>query len=296
MNFSRPGAIDLSAIAARSQTPAANDPAGVYVVDVTEQNFQGIVESTMSQLVVLSIWSSRSPQSVEFNKVLTQATAPYEGALQLARVDIDANPAIAQALGVQSVPVVMGLVQGRPVPLFQGVVPAEEVKRYFDELVRLAQENGLNGRVAPSGGDEGEDAEPEPDPRFLAADTAYAQGDVDTAIAEYEKLKQQYPADQEVSERLAGVKLFARTANADLNKAREDAAKDPNDVAAQLLVADLDVNGGHVEDAFLRLIDLLKRTEEKDRVRDHLLELFVVVGITDPRVAAARRSLAAALF
>lgn len=296
MNFSRPGAIDLSAIAAQANAPVVNDPDGVYVVDVDEQNFQTIVESTMQQLVVLSIWSPRSPQSVEFNKLLTSATTAYQGALLLARIDIDAQPNIAQALSVQAVPVVMGLVQGRPVPLFNGTVPAEEISRYFDELVRLAQENGMNGRVAPSGGGAVEETEPEPDPRFAAADDAYAAGNVETAIAEYEKLKQQYPADQEVAERLAGVKLFSRTANADLNEARANAANNPDDVEAQLLVADLDINGGHIEDAFSRLIDLLKRVDDKDRVRDHLLELFVVVGANDPRVATARRALAAALF
>ena len=294
MNFSRPGAVDLSALAARAATPATQDPEGVFVVDVDENNFQAIVESTMTQLVVLSIWSARSPQSTDFNNLLTQATKPYGGALQLARVNVDANPSIAQALQVQGVPVVMGLVQGRPVPLFQGVVEADEIKRYFDELVRLAQENGLTGRVAPSGGDEAQ--EPEVDPRFEAADTAYAEGNLDLAIAEYEKLKVQYPADQEVAERLAGVKLFARTATADLNEARRNAADNPDDIDAQMLVADLDVNGGHVEDAFSRLLDLMGRVQDKTRVRDHLLELFIVVGVTDPRVGTARRALAAALY
>lgn len=296
MNFSRPGAIDLSALSQTTAAPTASaDGGAIYTVDVTEQNFQQVVESTMTQLVVLSIWSPRSPQSVEFDKLLVEATSGYGGALQLARVNIDQNPGIAQALQVQAVPVVMGLVQGRPVPLFQGTVPAEEITRYFDELVRLAAENGLTGRAAPSGGAKIEE-EPVDDPRFAAADAAWASGDIDTAVAEYEKLKAQHPADQEIAERLAGVKLFARTNNADLNAARQAAADNPDDVDAQLLVADLDVSGGHVEDAFTRLIDLIARSEDKDRVRDHLLELFIVVGTTDPRVAAARRSLAAVLF
>lgn len=298
MNFSRPGAIDLSALAAKtSASPGTTDPAGVYAIDVTEQNFQDIVQSTMTQLVVLSIWSPQSPQSVEFNDLLTRATSAYGGALQLACVDIDANPTIAEALSVQAVPVVLGLVQGRPVPLFQGTVSAEEVSQYFDELVRLAQENGLTGRVAPTRAAEAAEPEEEvDDPRFAAADAAYAAGDTDVAIAEYVKLQAQHPADQEIAERLAGVRLFARTAGADLQEARRAAAETPQDVDAQLLVADLDINGGHVEDAFARLIDLIKVTEERDRVRDHLLELFVVVGNSDPRVSSARRSLALALF
>ncbi|MCD9154962.1 tetratricopeptide repeat protein [Aeromicrobium duanguangcaii] len=302
MSFSQPGAFDLSSLAkprpaAGGATPA---PAGaVYVIDVNEADFQQVVESSMQHLVVLSVWSPRAPQSVEFNEVLAAATSPYGGALQLAKVDADANPGIAQALQVQTVPFVVGLVQGRPVPLFQGTVDASEVKRFFDELVRLAQENGLTGRAQPSGGaPAAEPEEPEDDPRFAAADEAYGRGDFDAAIAEYEALLAQTPGDAEVVERLAATKLYARIAGADLQAARQAAADAPDDVDAQLLVADLDVTGGHIEDAFLRLIDLVKRTSEDDRerVRQHLLDLFTVVGLTDPRVAQARRSLAAALF
>ncbi|MCL3838998.1 tetratricopeptide repeat protein [Aeromicrobium duanguangcaii] len=302
MSFSQPGAFDLSSLAkprpaAGGATPAPDG--AVYVIDVNEADFQQVVESSMQHLVVLSVWSPRAPQSVEFNEVLAAATSPYGGALQLAKVDADANPGIAQALQVQAVPFVVGLVQGRPVPLFQGTVDASEVKRFFDELVRLAQENGLTGRAQPSGGaPAAAPEEPEDDPRFAAADEAYGRGDFDAAIAEYEALLAQTPGDAEVVERLAATKLYARIAGADLQAARQAAADAPADVDAQLLVADLDVTGGHIEDAFLRLIDLVKRTSEDDRerVRQHLLDLFTVVGLTDPRVAQARRSLAAALF
>lgn len=302
MSFSQPGAFDLSSLAKPRPAAGGGEPApegAVYVIDVTEADFQQVVDSSMQHLVVLSVWSPRSPQSVEFNEVLAQATAAHGGALQLAKVDADTNPGIAQALQVQAVPFVVGLVQGRPVPLFQGTVDASEVKRFFDELVRLAQQNGLNGRAQPSGGAEVvAPEEPEEDPRFAAADEAYARGDFAAAVAEYEALLAQSPADAEVAERLAATKLYARVDGADLQAARRAAADAPDDIDAQLLVADLDVTGGHVEDAFLRLIDLVKRTSEDDRerVRQHLLDLFTVVGLADPRVAQARRSLAAALF
>lgn len=304
MSFSQPGAFDLSSLATPRPTPTpgggAPAPEGaVYVIDVTEADFQQVVDSSMQHLVVLSVWSPRSAQSVEFNEVLARATSAYGGALQLAKVDADTNPGIAQALQVQAVPFVVGLVQGRPVPLFQGTVDDSEVKRFFDELVRLAQQNGLNGRAQPSGGAPVEQPEePEDDPRFAAADEAYARGDFDAAIAEYEALLAQTPGDTEVAERLAATRLYGRVTGADLQQARQAAADAPDDVDAQLLVADLDVTGGHVEDAFLRLIELIKRVGEDDRnrVREHLLELFTVVGLTDPRVALARRSLAAALF
>jgi putative thioredoxin len=302
MNFSRPGAIDLSALKqppARPGQPAAGG--GSYVVDITEQNFQSAaLEASMNHVVVLSLWSPRSPQSESFNAMLGTVVSEYAGQIVLAQVDIDANPAIAQALQAQAVPLVVGLVKGQPVPLFQGTVDEAEARRYFDELVNVAAQNGVTGRAQPTGDavEAAEETELPEDPRFAAADAAFAASDFDTAVAEYEKLQAQYPADAEISERLAGVKLLARTQGVDLQAARKAAGDAPDDLDAQMLVADLDVSGGHVDDAFDRLIGLVKRTSEDDRerVRQRLLELFTVVGGADPRVATARRALASALF
>ena len=302
MNFSRPGAIDLSALkqpAARPGQPAAGS--GSYVVDITEQNFQTeALQASMSYVVVLSLWSPRSPQSESFNAMLGNLVSQYGGQIVLAQVDIDANPTIAQALQAQAVPLVVGLVKGQPVPLFQGTVDEAEARRYFDELVNVAAQNGVTGRAQPAGEapDAGEEVEEPEDPRFAAADEAFAAGDFDTAVAEYEKLQAQYPADTEVSERLAGVRLLARTQGADLQAARKAAADAPDDLDAQMLVADLDVSGGHVDDAFGRLIELVRRTsgDERDQARTHLLGLFAAVGNDDPRVLKGRQNLANALF
>jgi putative thioredoxin len=305
MNFSRPGAIDLSALKQPAARPAPAQGAGAgpgsYVVDVDESTFQSVaLEASMSHVVVLGLWSSRSPQSGPFNDLLASVVDSYDGQVLLARVDVDASPQIAQALQVQGVPYVAGLVKGQPVPLFQGTVDETEMRRYFDELVRLAAENGLTGRAQPVGGapaDAAEAEEPE-DPRFVAAEEAFMASDFTTAVAEYEKLRVQYPADVEVAERLARVKWLSRTKDADLQAARAAAADRPDDVDAQMLVADLDISGGHVEDAFDRLIALVRSTtgDERDRIRERLLELFTVVGIADPAVMTARRSLATALF
>lgn len=301
MTFSRPGAIDLSALASPPPSPAGGQPggAGTYAVDVTEQTFQTVaLEASMQHVVVLALWSPRAPQSRDFVDVVGRAVDGLEGRALLARVDADANPAIAQALQAQGVPLVVGLVKGQPVPLFQGAVEEAEVRQYLDQLVAVAVQNGLSGRVAAPEATDDAEAEPAEDPRFAAADTAFAAGDTATAIAEYERLKAQHPGDAEVAERLAGVKLFDRTKDADLQAARAAAADRPDDIDAQLLVADLDVSGGHVEDAFARLVGLVRQVhgEDRDRIRERLLELFVVVGTNDPRVADARRALASALF
>ena len=306
MNFSRPGAIDLSALKQPAARPAPAQGAGgagaSYVVDIDETTFQTVaLEASMSYVVVLGLWSSRSPQSGAFNDTIGSVVDSYDGQIMLARVDVDTSPQIAQALQVQGVPYVAGLVKGQPVPLFQGTVDETEMRRYFDELIRIAAENGLTGRAQPSGAapaDAAAEQEEPEDPRFAAAEEAFMASDFDTAVAEYEKLRVQYPADVEVAERLARVKWLSRTNGADLQAARSAAADRPDDIDAQMLVADLDISGGHVDDAFDRLIGLVRTTsgDDRERVRERLLELFTVVGIADPSVMTARRALATALF
>ncbi|MFT4299530.1 MAG: tetratricopeptide repeat protein [Aeromicrobium sp.] len=303
MNFSRPGALDLSALARPSSapnSPAAGDaPGASWVVDATEQDFQQVaLEASLQHLVVLSLWSPRAPQSADFNARLAAAANSYDGQILLVQVDVDANPAIGQAIGASSVPLVVGLVKGQPVPLFQSTVPDEQIRSYFEELIRLGAQHGVTGRAPAVGHSATPDEEPADDPRFAEADAAFAVGDLAGAISAYEKLAAQHPGDAEVAERLAGVKLLSRTQGADLNQARAAAADAPDDLDAHLLVADLDISGGHVADAFDRLISLVRRTsgDDRDRVRERLLELFVVVGGDDLRVAQARRALATALF
>lgn len=303
MTFSRRGAVDLSAL--KQPTPAPDGSPGAdgsYVVDVTEQNFQAVVQSSVEHLVVVVLWSPRSPQSEAYNAQVGAVVDSYAGKILLARVDVDANASIAQAFQAQAVPTLIGLVQGQPVPLLQGTADDAQLRQVFDELVTIAVQNGITGRAQPTAVTDPVEGEPETeqadDPRFAAADAAFAAGDFDTAVAEYEKLRAQHPAEDEIAERLAGVKLMSRTQGADLDAARRAAGDAPDDVAAQLLVADLDVSGGHVDDAFDRLIGLVRRlpADEREPVRERLIELFIVVGQNDPRVATARRALASALY
>jgi putative thioredoxin len=240
------------------------------------------------------------PASAQLADDLATLADEFEGKYLLGRVDVDAAPEIAQAVQVPSVPFVVAVVQGRPMPLFQDVAPIDDLRAALTQVMQQLATQGVAGRHQPlsqAPAAEGE-AEEYVDPRYAPAQDALASGDIDAAVAEYQKLVDANPADAEAAGGLAMAKVLQRTQTADLNAARQAAADRPDDVDAQTLVADLDMAGGHVEDAFLRLIDLVRRTsgEDRDKARTHLLGLFAAVGNDDPRVLKGRQNLASALF
>jgi putative thioredoxin len=201
---------------------------------------------------------------------------------------------------IPSVPLVALVLQGRPMPLFQDVAPIEDLRQALDQVMQQVTAQGVTGRHQPRVTDVPEDDEEGPvgDPRYAPAQDALAEGDIDRAVAEYEKLIEANPADAEATAGLAMARVLQRTSDVDPAQVRQAAAEQPDDVAAQTLVADLDLLGGHVEDAFTRLIDLIRRTsgDDRDAARTHLLGLFAAVGNEDPRVLKGRQSLASALF
>lgn len=309
------GGIDLSHLAAaRSQTApgapgaAATGAPGAQVVDVpalvidvTDASFEQAAQLSAIVPVVVHLWSERSEASVAFAPVLAAVTRELGGRVMLAKVDVDANPGLAQAFQVQSIPTAVALVAGRPVPLFQGPVPEEQVREIFSQLLQLAEQQGVLGRVnAPEESADGpvEPAEPVIPEAHLAAVEAAERGEYATAVSEWEAVLAKAPADAEARAALVQVKLLQRLEGLTLEGVRADAAAKPDDLEAQLRVADLDLSGGHIEDAFLRLLDRFAVSDDTDRaiIRERLLELFEVVGVADPRVIAARGRLANLLY
>ena len=308
--FSRPGAIDLSGLGKPAPQPAA--PAGAptgtptgaassYSVVVDEQNFQGMLEQSMTAPVLLAFYSrTRMPESGQLADDLATVVGEHEGRFLLGLVDIDAAPQIAQAMQIPSIPLVVAVVDGRPMPLLQDPLPIEELRTALTQVAQQLTTQGITGRHQPrtAGAPAAEGEEETVDPRYAPAQDALAAGDIDAAVAEYQKLVDANPADVEAAGGLAIAKVMQRTQGVDLNEARAAAAASPDDVDAQTMVADLDMLGGHVDDAFTRLVNLVARTSDADRMkaRDHLLGLFAAVGNDDPRVLAGRRNLASALF
>ena len=305
------GAVDLSGLAPRPATEApagsSTGPAGMdgtvgtvsgVVVDVGEADFQAVVDQSMTVPVVIDFWADWCGPCKQLSPVLERLAEADGGRWLLVKVDLDANPRLGQAFQVQSIPAVFAVLKGQPVPLFQGALPESEVRRYLDELLKVAEANGVTGRVTVGEEPAEPDAEPEADPRWDEAYDAIERGDLEAAATAYRGLLDQAPGDPEAQAGLGQVELLRRTQGLDPQAARQAAADRPDDVAAQTAVADLDLLGGHVEDAFARLLDLVRRLSgtERDAARTHLVELFELVGNQDERVAKARTSLANALF
>ncbi|HET9499617.1 MAG TPA: tetratricopeptide repeat protein [Marmoricola sp.] len=300
-SFSRPGAIDLSGL----QPPAGGAPGtaagGAYAVTVDQENFQSLLEGSMNAPVVLACYSpGRSPESVQLADDLQALSNEFEGRFLLGRLDVDANPQIAQAMQIPSVPLVVLVAQGRPMPLLDQPASVDDLRNVITQVLQQLTQSGFTGRHQPRSSStvDEETGEETLDPRYAPAQDALERGDVDAAVAEYQKLVDANPADTEAAAGLAMANVLKRTQGADLTTAREAAAASPDDVDAQTLVADLDLLGGHVDDAFDRLINLVRRTAGDDReaARKHVIALFGAVGDADPRVQRARRDLASALF
>ncbi len=313
--FTRPGAIDLSGLkrpapgagqASAGGAASGGAPAGgrsSYAVDVTEENFQTLLESSVTAPVVLVFYSpSRVPESTAYADEAAAAVEAYDGRFLAGLVDIDASPAIAQSLQIPQVPLLMVILDGRPAAQpIPGVLQRDELDTLLNQLAQGLTAQGITSRHQPltaAAAPDGEADEEQVDPRYAAAQQALADNDIDAAVVEYQRLVDANPADTEAAAGLAMAKVLQRTQGVDLNAAREAAASKPEDVDAQTLVADLDLLGGHVDDAFTRLVDLVRRTAGDDRnhAREHLLGLFAAVGNDDPRVLRGRQNLASALF
>ena len=295
------GAVDLSGLVRRASDagrPASETTASSSLVfDTSDASFQSVVEL-----------STRVPVIVEFiapglSSALGPIVESYAGRLVLAVVDGSVNPQLAQAFQVREVPTVAAIIGGRPVNLFIGIPSDAEVRQVFDELLQLAADNGVTGTVPTGEATEADDdaAEPTPEPlppHHQEAFDAISAGDYPTAIAEYRKAITENPRDQLAVAGLAQVSLLDRLSGTVASELRDAAAARSDDVDAQLAVADLDMSGGHVDDAFGRLLDVFAGVAqpERDRIRTRLLDYFEIAGADDPRVTAARARLASLLY
>ncbi|WP_449408178.1 tetratricopeptide repeat protein [Microbacterium maritypicum] len=301
------GAVDLSSLRNRP-SPAAGAaapvPAGAVsdvVVDASDESFGQILEISRTVPVVVDLWAEWCGPCKQLSPVIEKVTRELGGRVLLAKVDVDANPQLAQGFRAQSIPMVVALIAGQPVPMFTGAVPEEQVREVFAQLLQVAAQNGVTGTLPVGDAPETSDSEPvEPPmpPLHAEAFEAIERGDYAAAIIAYEKALAENPRDEDAIAGLGQVRLLDRVQSLDLQAARAAAAAGPLDVQAQFDVADLDLAGGHVDDAFGRLLDLFAQLPSAERapVRERLVELFGLIGAADPRVVSARNRLSSLLF
>ncbi|MER6309691.1 tetratricopeptide repeat protein [Streptomyces sp. NPDC001657] len=317
-NMSMSGVVDLAAVKAageakqkaeQARAEAARTgraPAGGtrLVYDVDEAGFQqDVLQRSTEVPVVIDFWAEWCEPCKQLGPLLERLANEYAGAFVLAKIDVDANQMLFQQFGVQGIPAVFAVVAGQPIPLFQGAAPEAQIRQVLDQLVQAAEQQfGIVGaQVDPQGAAEQAAAAPAPGPYdalLEAASQALDAGDLGGAVQAYKNVLSDDPANPEAKLGLAQAELLRRVQDLDPQTVRKEAADNPADVPAQIRAADLDLVGGHVEDAFGRLVETVKRTAGDDReaARLRLLELFEVIGAEDPRVTAARTALARVLF
>jgi putative thioredoxin len=297
------GAVDLSSLVRPAGAPAPGAPAAgqggpiavpSLVVDGTDANFTGVLDLSSQVPVIVELYVG-SPSATLQDVILS-----YGGRFVLATVEVNANPQLQQAFRATAAPTVAAVIAGRPVALYEGELPDAEVRQVLEQVFTLAAQNEVTGvaTVAEAGAAPAEPIEEPLPPHHQEAYDAIANGDFATAIAEYRTAIAQNPRDQLAIAGLAQVSLLSRLTTADAADVRAAAAAAPDDLDAQLAVADLDVSGGHLDDAFGRLLDVFPSLSaaDRERVRTRILDYFEIAGSDDPRVAAARRRLTMLLY
>ncbi|MFE3015954.1 tetratricopeptide repeat protein [Streptomyces sp. NPDC059256] len=320
-NMSMSGVVDLAAVKAANEAKAKAEQARAeaarhggggavspssLVIDVDEAGFErDVLQQSAEVPVVLDFWAEWCQPCKQLSPVLERLALEYNGRFVLAKVDVDANQMLMQQFGIQGIPAVFAVVAGQALPLFQGAAPEEQIRQTLDQLIQVGEERfGLTGIVVDSDAAPAAAAGPAPvpvgpyDALLEAAVQALDAGDFGGAVQAYRNVLADDPGNSEAKLGLAQAELLGRVAGMDPQKVRDKAASDPADANAQIDAADLDLVGGHVEDAFGRLVEAVRRTagEDRDAVRVRLLKLFEVIGPDDPRVTAARSALARVLF
>ncbi|MGW6557735.1 tetratricopeptide repeat protein [Streptomyces hydrogenans] len=318
-NMSMSGVVDLAAVKAAGEAKAKAEqaraeaarhggptavPPSALVIDVDEAGFErDVLQRSAEVPVVLDFWAEWCEPCKQLGPLLERLAVEYDGRFLLAKIDVDANQMLMQQFGIQGIPAVFAVVAGQALPLFQGAVPEAQIRETLDQLIQVGEERfGLTGLAVDRDAD-GSEAAARPvagpyDALLEAAMSALDAGDLAGAVQAYKNVLADDPAHPEAKLGLAQAELLSRVQGLDPQTVRKNAADNPSDVAAQIAAADLDLVGGHVQDAFGRLVETVRRTfgDDRDAARLRLLELFEVIGPEDPRVIAGRQALARVLF
>lgn len=309
------GAVDLSTLA--PTTPARTSPAGStpspaaagqelagshaqgvpapLIVDVDAASLRDVADVSTRVPVILILHTPRSQASTALAELLSRLAEEYQGRFELARVDIDAAPEVAQAFQVQSVPAIVALIGGQPVPVLQGTIEEPSLRELLERVLEVAAANGVTGRL-----DLGREAPAEPEESEVERQVreAMERGDYAAAEAVYDHAIAQSPGDGDLRAGRAQVRVLIRMEGKDPTELLAAADANPQDVDAALAGADASLAMGDIDACLGRALEAVRshQGEERETARLRLLELFEVIGSTSPEVARARRHLASILY
>ena len=313
-DFSIYGAVDLGARQAAAQRrqqaaraaetgESGNGEASAFVFDVTEETFNtDVAARSRTTPVIVDLWADWCGPCKQLSPVLEKLANEAAGAWVLAKIDVDANPRLAQAFQAQSIPMVVAIIGGQMVDAFLGAMPESQVRQWLTQVLAVADQLGVGapGAGGVPGADGADDLSAVDDlpPAYAEAQAAMESGDMDTATSVIEKALAETPGDPLLKSWLAQANLIKRVGGYDQAAARRDAAASPSDVEAQLRVADIELASGRTEEAFDRLLGVIRRTsgDERNTARVQLLSLFDIFPPDDPQVKRARSQLTALLF
>ncbi len=281
-NFGR--AFDLSGLG----KPPVDTSVPMPGLEMNAQNLTGeFLPMSAQKPVVVLCWSPRSAESVEMLHSLGRLALADQGAWVLARVNIDEQPQVAQALQTRTIPYGLVFIGEQPIPFVEQALNETQLREVINKILTLAAQQGIG--EAPI-----EQAEPEEDEAIAAID----RGDFAAAEKAYKDLLARKPNDTYGKVGLAQVQLLIRTDGVDAAKIMQQAIEQPDDVQVQMQCADVEIMQGELEQGFKRLLQLISvlSGDEQKSVKERLLELFALVDPADPRVIKARAALANALF
>jgi len=257
-------------------------------IEVTVENLStDILPLSLVRPVIVLMWSPRSKESADMVMTLGKLETDYKAAWSLARVNIDTHPEVAQAFQTKNVPYAVAIIAEQMVPLFEQAYPEAQVRMVLDKVLTLASEQGV-----------GEAPVEQMEPEEIEAMDALEAGNFLAAEAAYKKWLARKPAENLAKLGLAQTQLLMRTEGLQLNDVIAQSMAEPSSIDLQLKAADVEMVNGGVEAAFTRLLHAVKATSGDDRikVKNHLLNLFSLIDSSDPRLVAARKELASALF
>jgi putative thioredoxin len=298
--------------------PLIGNAGGAPVKDVTTATFQTeVIDGSFETPVIVDFWAPWCGPCRQLGPILEKTVRAANGAVRMVKLNIDENPEIAQALRVQSIPMVYAFKDGRPVNGFVGAQPESKVKQFvqevsggkgggpspIDEAMAMAKEALQAGDHASAGAVYGQVLQRDPgnvEAQAGLARAMIAKGDFAKARQTLDRVAKEHAAHAEINAARSALDLAEQAAKAmaSAGKLRTRLARNPDDHEARFELATALFGSGEREAAIDELLALFRRDRQwnEEAARKQLVKFFEVMGATDPLTQSGRRRLSSLMF